>query len=140
MPGVYSIRISICDGTSSAYSTLTLTILPSPADLLVVKKTGRPGKLRIVNKNASRVQFLWGANDIERKDGSIRIRKGRSKVITAHRRSLVWLVRTRRESGLGITRGIRLPAQATPLPPGAPPGLCLAEIDAAWMTRDPKSK
>src|SRR3712207_5594395 len=100
-PGTYTITYYACDeGFSSSPGTLTLTVLEPLTDQILLKRTGRPGKVRVVNNTTDRVRLLWGAWDTKWKDGATAIRAGKARVITVHRRSLAWVVTSKPEFGL----------------------------------------
>ena len=121
VPGVYYVRTYVHDGNNLSPSTLTITVLPSPGDLVEVVAR-RPGRVRVLNGNSVPIRFLWGAEGHKHADGRVDVPAYGSKTIRIQRRSLMTVVLTSADFALGIERGLQPPTNGSALPPGIAKG------------------
>lgn len=135
VPGTYQVKTFMNDGSNLAASTLTITVLPSPGDLVDVTRK-KPGTVRVVNSNDVAVQFLWGAEGRKRADGRVDIPAHASRTIQIERRSLVTVVLAGSDYAVGIKRHLRPPTNGSALPPGVEHGHGVFEAyTVKWVRR-----
>lgn len=122
--GVFEFTYYACDYETLVPGTLTVTVKPSPKMALTLTKLKkRPGKLRITNKGGFGVDFAWGHANRAVPDGTIRLGKKSSKVITVRRTAITWYA-FNEDNGAeksGYLRGITLPKKGKQLPPSPRP-------------------
>jgi hypothetical protein len=120
-PGTYAVTTYVHDGTNLVASTLTITVLPSPGDLVEVVAQ-KPGRVRVLNGNDVPVRFFWGAEGHKHPDGRVDVPAHASRTIRIERRSLVTVVLAGAEYAIGIERHLQPPTNGSALPPGVEHG------------------
>lgn len=104
----YAVRYWACDHEYLTPATLTVTVEPvEPVRAKVLR--GRE-RVRFTNPLQRAVRVEWGGLRSQDPDGSVLVRPGRSKIVDATRRTIVWIAMTRTRSspvGLGIIRRLR---------------------------------
>ncbi len=128
-----------CDFASLAPATVTVNVVEPPKVRILVRKTERPGRLRVTNRNNYGLRFLWGSVRADQPDGRVRIPGHTTTVVKVQRRSLIWLAHNPRRQAfrLGVVRGIELPAGSEVLPPGAQAqdsGEFAGRVARGWLT------
>jgi hypothetical protein len=134
-PGTYVVKTYVHDGINLAATTLTLTVLPSPGDVVDVA-TKRPGRVRVLNGNDVPIRFMWGAEGHKHPDGRVDVPAHSSRTIRIERRSLVTVVLAGTDFALGIERHLQPPRNGTALPPGVAPGHdTFAVYNVKWVRK-----
>jgi hypothetical protein len=136
VPGVYQVKTFMNDGSGTSASTLTITVLPSPGDAVVLTKKRRPGQVIVRNGNDVGVRFYWGAEGRRRADGFVDIPAHGAAKIQVLRRSLVTVVLAGNEYAVDARRHFKVPQDGTALPPGVEHGHGLLDIGLTkWVRR-----
>ena len=125
--GTHVIDYYVCDTHHLVPATLTVemrTVVP----LQVHKVAGKPGRLRVTNKNTAAVRFSYGDPRAAHVDGKVRIPAGSSRVVKVRRHKIVWVAEIGPAekatslaspgiAGHGVVRGIKVrPGQELPPP------------------------
>lgn len=122
VPGRYDVGTVVCDGVNCSPSTLTITVLPSPATAMTFEKKVRRGLALVSNNNDYAVRFYWGAEHRKRPDGFVDVPAHTSQTIRIYRKSLVTLAVVGTEYAIGVKRGLKVKRDGTALAPGLDPG------------------
>lgn len=108
-----TVEYYVCNYTHLTKATLTVTTRKTkPVD--VRKVPGKPGRLKVVNRNDSRVVLMWGSPRSDEPSGAKRIPADGSRTIRVDSKRVFWLafIGNDRNSGLadrGVVRDIKLP-------------------------------
>jgi hypothetical protein len=126
-PGTYTFTYYACDFSYLTPGTITVTV-EEALDFTVKKIDGRPGKLKVTNGAPFTVRFLYGSFEEEGPDGTLRIKRGESVVITVHRTRIDWIATSRNgEIFVGSRSVLNIK-----LPPGdGPPAQGRTDVPAA---------
>ena len=120
--GTFTFTYYACDFGSLSPATVTVHVLEQPKVRVRVRKTDRPGQLRVTNRGDFGLSFLWGSAQEDDADGQVQVPRRSSALVEVQRRSLIWIAYNGRRQAfrLGVVRGIELPRGSMVLPPGAP--------------------
>lgn len=121
--GTYEFTYYACDFETLVPGKLTVTVKPSPKAALAVKKTKKPGKVRVVNRSNFPLDFAWGSAANENSDGEVRVGKKKSRLVTVRRTAITWMAYNSDNGSerTGFLRGIKLPKKGKKLPPSPRP-------------------
>lgn len=127
--GTFTLDYYACDFEYLTKGTITVVATPATVLRVQVRKTHKPGRLRVVNHSSVKVSFAWGSVKEDRADGSRWLRPGQHTVFTVRRPSIVWVAADSEGtvSVVRAVRGIQLPHGTKALAPGAPKGHHLPE-------------
>lgn len=108
-----TVEYYVCNYTHLTKATLTVTTRETkPVD--VRKVPGKPGRLKVVNHNDSRVVLVWGSPKRDEPSGAKSVPADGSRIVRVDSTRVVWLafIGNDRSSGLadrGTVRDVELP-------------------------------
>jgi hypothetical protein len=128
-PGTYTFTYYACDFQTLVAGTITLTINEPPA-ITAKALPGQPGKIKVTNPADFKIRYLYGSFKEPNPDGSVKIAKNSSVILTVRRTQIDWIAFTRKGDFLtqGRIKGIVLPPGTTPPAAGKPVSARLAKL------------
>lgn len=114
-PGTYTFTYYACDYEALTPGTLTVTIDPEPK-VTAKALPGRPGKIKVKNPADFKVKFLYGSFRAESPDGTVKVPRNSSVILSVRRTRIDWIAYTRKDEFIaqGTIKGIVLPPGTTP--------------------------
>jgi hypothetical protein len=114
-PGTYTFTYYACDYQTLVPGTLTVTIDPEP-DVTAKALPGRPGKIKVTNPADFKIRFLYGSFNEPEPDGTVRIARNSSVILSVRRTRIDWIAFTRTGEFIrqGKIKNIVLPPGTTP--------------------------
>ncbi|MGZ8745169.1 MAG: Ig-like domain-containing protein [Nocardioides sp.] len=114
-PGTYTFTYYACDFQTLVAGTITLTI-NEPPDITAKALPGRPGKIKVTNPADFKIRYLYGSFKEPNPDGTVKIAKNSSVILTVRRTQIDWIAFTRKGDFLtrGRIKNITLPPGTTP--------------------------
>lgn len=118
-PGTYTFTYYACDYEALTPGTLTVTIEAEP-EVTVKALPGKPGKIKVKNPADFKIRFLYGSAKEEAPDGTVKIPRNSSVILSVRRTRIDWVAYTRKGDFIaqGKVRNIVLPLGTTPPAPG----------------------
>jgi hypothetical protein len=131
-PGTYTFTYYACDFETLVPGTLTVTIVPEP-EIRAKALPGQPGKIKVTNPADFKIRYLYGSFREEEPDGTVKIPKHSSVILTVRRTRIDWIALTLQGDYLreGHVKGIELRRGTTPPATGRHLAPRLAKLWAA---------
>lgn len=139
LPTPVDVDYYVCNYSFLAPAKITVTTR-TPAPVLVRKVPGKPGRLKVTNRNDSRIQMIWSGRT-KHSGGSAPVRAHASKVVRVTGKTIRWfaMIGGSTNSGVaghGAVHGIKIdPAAATKPSKGDPLGDVLGDLIDALSRR-----
>lgn len=116
--GTFTFTYYACDFETLVPGTLTVHVKKNPKVDVKVTKLKKPGKVRVTNRSGFPLDFAWGHAEKARPDGTVRVGKKSSRVITVRRTAITWVAGNEQYGAekYGFLGGIKLPKGKKSLP------------------------
>ena len=118
-PGTYTFTYYACDFQTLVPGTITVTIEAEP-EVTAKALPGQPGKIKVTNPADFKIKFLYGSFKEANPDGTVKIAKGSSVILSVQRTQIDWIAYTRKNEFIkqGRVKNIVLPPGTNPPPAG----------------------
>jgi hypothetical protein len=125
--GTHVIDYYVCDHTHLVPAHLTVEV-KAVAPVVVHKVAGKPGRLRVTNRNDRTIRFWYGDPTADDPDGRVKVGAGETRTVRVQRHRIAWMaligVRAGKASmftspgiaDMGIVRDIKLKGEPLPKP------------------------
>jgi hypothetical protein len=133
-PGTYTFTYYACDFEALVPATLTVTIDPEP-EVTAKALPGRPGKIKVTNPADFKIRYLYGSFKEPNPDGTVKIARNSSVILTVRRTQIDWIAYTRKGDFItqGKVKNIVLPPGTTPPAAGRAVSPRLAKLWASGV-------
>lgn len=133
-PGTYPFTYYACDYDAMVPATLTVTIDPEPK-VTAKALPGRPGKIKVTNPAGFKIIFAYGSSKEPNPDGTVKIAKNSSVILSVRRTQIDWIAYTRKDEFIkqGRIKNIVLPPGTTPPAAGRPVSSRIAKLWASGV-------
>ena len=124
------------------WGDLTITVEASVTSALRVKRGGRPGRVKVVNRHDEPLRFVWGAYAHQRADGAVIVPPDSTVRVRVDRPSLLYVAVLARGFHAGGLRHLRLPGQGPHHAEGLPSSSSSAysaAVASCWSRQELRS-